>query len=148
MDLVKKAERTAIAVTNANESEAVFSPDGRYLAYQSDESGRPEIFVQAYPSGSKFQVTTTDGSEPRWTAGGRELIYRAGNTIMAVAVTLQPFSVGPPQTLFSAPNLFAFDATSDGGRFVIGVDAENREDVDFTLITGWFEELRARTRPQ
>jgi serine/threonine-protein kinase len=146
VDLANGEGRPVVAA-HANESEPAFSPDGRYLAYQSDESGRLEVYVQAYPSGSKWQVTTSGGNEPRWTSGGRELVYRSGNAVMAVPVTLQPFTVGPAQTLFSAPNLFAFDVTSDGRRFVIGLDAENREDVDFALITGWFEELKARMRP-
>jgi serine/threonine-protein kinase len=147
LDLAKGLPARPVAATNANEAEAVFSPDGRYLAYQSDEAGRSDVFVQAYPSGSKWQVTTTGGSEPRWTSGGRELVYRAGTAVMAVPVTLQPFSVGPAQALFTVPTLFAFDVTPDGRRFVIALDARNREDISFALITGWFEELTARMRP-
>ena len=143
----KNAHGIPVVATSSNESEAAFSPDGRFLAYQSDESGRPEIFVQAYPTGSKRQVTTAGGTEPRWTSGGRELVYRAGNAVMAVPITLQPFSVGPTQTLFTAPNLFAFDVTADGRRFVIALDAENRESVNLVLISGWWEELKARMRP-
>ena len=147
VNLAKNAPGVPVVATNSNESEAAFSPDGRFLAYQSDESGRPEIFVQAYPTGSKRQVTTAGGTEPRWTSGGRELVYRAGNAVMAVPITLQPFSVGPTQTLFTAPNLFAFDVTGDGRRFVIALDAENRESVNLVLISGWLEELKARMRP-
>ena len=147
LDLAQKLPGVPVVATTANESEPAFSPDGRYLAYQSDESGRLEIFVQAYPSGSKWQVTTAGGHEPRWTSGGRELVYRAGSSVMAVPITLQPFAVGAPQTLFTAPNLFAFDVTADGRRFVIALDAETRETVNFVLITGWFEELKARLGP-
>lgn len=135
-----------IAATTANESEPAFSPDGRYIAFQSDESGRVEIYVQEYPSGSRWPLTTNGGSEPRWTSGGREIIYRNGTTLYAAPITLQPFAVGTPRTLFSIPNLFAYDVTADGKRFVIAQDAENQDDVNFVLVTGWFEELKAKMR--
>ena len=146
VNLPDKAEATVVA-TAANESEPAFSPDGRFIAYQSDETGRPEVFVQAYPSGSTWQVTTTGGSEPKWTSQGREIIYRRGGAIVAAPITLQPFSIGPEQTLFNVPNVFAFDVTADGRRFVIGQDVANRDLVDFVLVTGWFDELRTKMQP-
>lgn len=105
------------------------------------------MFVQAYPSGSKWQVTTSGGREPRWTKGGDELVYRRDNTLYAVRISRQPFSAGPAQTLLGIPNLFGFDVSADGTRFVVSLDAENREEVDFVLVTGWFEELRAKMQP-
>ena len=144
---VSTKKSAAIASTDASESEPAFSPDGRYLAYQSDESGRNEVYVQEYPSGSRWQVTTSGASEPRWTSGGREIVYRNGTTLSALAVTPRPFSWSTPKVLFSIPNLFAFDVTADGQRFVIAQDSENSENVSFVLITGWFEELRAKMRP-
>ena len=147
LDLARKTFGKPLVATNANETAPAFSPDGKFVAYQSDESGRPEVFVQAYPSGSKWQITSGGGREPRWTAGGREIIYRNDTTLFAVPVTLQPFSSGQAQTLFSLPNLFAFDVTADGKRFVVAQDAENRQNVDLVLITGWFEELRAKMQP-
>jgi Tol biopolymer transport system component len=146
VDLASR-EQTAVVATAANESEPSFSPDGRLIAYQSDESGRAEVFVQAFPSGSKWQVTTAGGNQPRWTTGGREIVYRNGSTIYAVAITRQPFSAGAAQTLFSASNLFAFDVTNDGKRLVAVTQAEDRENVDFVLVSGWFEELKAKMRP-
>jgi serine/threonine protein kinase/Tol biopolymer transport system component len=146
VDLASR-KQTAVVATAANESEPSFSPDGRLIAYQSDESGRAEVFVQAFPSGSKWQVTTAGGNQPRWTTGGREIVYRNGSTIYAVAITRQPFSAGAAQTLFSASNLFAFDVTNDGKRLVAVTQAEDRENVDFVLVSGWFEELKAKMRP-
>jgi serine/threonine-protein kinase len=137
----------AVVSSNANETSPAFSPDGRYLAYQSDESGRPEIFVQSYPSGSRWQITSNGGTEPRWTSGGRELVYRSGGTIFGVPINLQPFSAGPSQTLFNVPSLLGFDVTADGKRFVIVQNPASRDTVDFVLITGWFEELKAKMRP-
>lgn len=147
LDLARKAFGKPLIATNANETAPAFSPDGKFVAYQSDESGRLEVFVQAYPSGSKWQVTNGGGRGPRWTSGGRELVYRNDTTLFALPGTLQPFSAGQAQTLFSIPNIFAFDVTADGKRFVVAQDGENRENVDFVLITGWFDELRAKMQP-
>jgi hypothetical protein len=133
-----------VIASAANETEAAFSPDGRYLAYQSDETGRSEIFVQAYPSGGRSQITTTGGTDPRWTAGGRELVYRNGPTIVAVPITPQPFAAGPARTLFGVPNLQGFDVTADGQRFVLVTYAGNPAEANLALVTGWFEELNAK----
>ena len=121
----------SVVSTAANETQGMFSPDGQHVAYASDENGRTEVFVQAYPSGNQWQITNGGGSDPRWTQGGRELIYRNGQSLAAVPITLKPFTVGAPQTLFTLPNLFAFDVTPDGTTFVVAQDAQNRENVEF-----------------
>ena len=139
LDLAQKS-LSSVAASAANESAPAISPDGRYVAYQSDESGSMEVFVQGYPTGSKWQVTAQGGNEPRWTKGGREIVYRNGGTLMAVPITLQPFAFGQPETLFNVPNAFAFDVTADGLRFVVVNQGSNRDDVQFVLISGWFEE--------
>jgi eukaryotic-like serine/threonine-protein kinase len=146
LDLAQKS-LSKVAASAANESTPAISPDGRYVAYQSDESGSMEVFVQGYPTGSKWQVTAQGGNEPRWTKGGREIVYRNGGTLMAVPITLQPFAFGQPETLFNVPNAFAFDVTADGRRFVVVNQGSNRDDVQFVLISGWFEELKAKMRP-
>jgi Tol biopolymer transport system component len=70
-----------------NEGAGIFSPDGHWLAYESDESGRPEVYVQPYPGlGGKWQVSTDGGLEPVWNRDGRELFYRSANKVMAVDV--------------------------------------------------------------
>ena len=73
--------------TGSNEWSARLSPDGRWLAYVSDVSGRNEIYVRPYPTpGGQFPISTDGGSEPIWSRDGRELFYRNGNKMMAVAV--------------------------------------------------------------
>ena len=67
--------------------------------------------------------------------------------MIAAAVTFEPFTVASSRTLFSLPRLFAFDVTSDGKRFVVAQDAENRGTAAFVLVSGWFEELKAKMRP-
>jgi eukaryotic-like serine/threonine-protein kinase len=83
-----------------NESAPQFSPDGRWLAYISDETGRYETYVQPYPvTGGKWPISTDGGTEPVWNRNGRELFYRSGNKMMAVDITTEPgFRVGKPQT--------------------------------------------------
>src|SRR5262249_13141857 len=79
-----------------------FSPDGHWLAYISNESGRYEVYVQAYPGpGGKHQVSADGGTEPMWNPKGGELFYRDGDRLMAVEITTQPtFSAGTPRILF------------------------------------------------
>jgi eukaryotic-like serine/threonine-protein kinase len=78
-----------------------FSRDGRWLAYISNESGRYEIYVQAYPGpGGKYQISTEGGTEPLWNPNGRELFYRSGDKMMVVDITTQPsFTAGAPRML-------------------------------------------------
>jgi Tol biopolymer transport system component len=132
----------------ANESEPAFSPDGRLVAYQSDESGTNEVFVHEFRSGNKWQVTKGGGIQPRWSSGGREIVYRNGSTIFAVPVTVLPFSVaGGAEPVFSAPNLIGFDITADGKRLVAVQQSESTESPHLVLVGGWFEELKAKVRP-
>lgn len=139
----------AILDSRFEEGEARFSHDGRWLAYQSDESGRVEIYVRAYPGpGGKRQVSVEGGTQPRWRRDGRELYFRRGEAVMAVEVsTAVGFETSVPRALFEGPspdeNLEGsnWDALPDGNGFVFVQDhAELRNSV--VLVTGWFDELR------
>ena len=138
---------TPFAALPAIETAPSFSPDGRLIAYQSDESGTEEVWVQQFPSGSKWQVTIGGGSEPRWTIGGREIVYRKSSTIYAIPITPRPFSKGTPQAIFSGTNLLGFDITSDGKRIVAVQQGESLENPHLVLVSGWFAELKAKVRP-
>jgi Serine/threonine protein kinase len=144
--------------TPFNESAPRFSPDGRWLAYVSNESGRYEIYVQAYPGpGSKLQISTDGGTEPVWNPNGRELFYRSGNKMMAVDVVSQAgFTASKPRVLFqgrflptpaTSPN---FDVSRDGRRFVMVEAAEPEEQgpTQINIVFNWFEELKRRVRPE
>ena len=102
------------------------SPDGRWLAYVSDESGRAEIYVQPFPApGARIQVTTDGGSEPLWAKSGKALIYRAGQAVISVAVSLTPtFTIGERRTLatgnyLTEPTHQDYDVTPDGTRLLM-----------------------------
>jgi serine/threonine-protein kinase len=138
-----------IVATPFQEQESVLSPDGRWLAYQSDISGITEIYVQAFPGGGERQTISSGGGvDPVWSADGTELYYRRGNTIRAVpARTGQQFQVlGPATDLFSAP--YDFTQTGNwtlgpGGRFLM-IKADPTMTTRLHVVLNWFEELRAR----
>ena len=106
-----------------NESRAVFSPDGCFVAYVSDEAGREEIFVRSFPDGaSKWQVSLNGGGDPRWSRDGKEIFYLSGGGLFAVPVVTQgAFTHGSPAELFRTPAMPAFnpfDVAPDAKRFL------------------------------
>src|SRR5262245_6909860 len=88
--------------TQFNEHSPAFSPDVRWLAYTSDESGRDESYVMAFPGpGGRWQVSVDGGAEPLWSRDGKEIFYRNGDKVMSVAVeTRQNFITSTPKLLF------------------------------------------------
>jgi serine/threonine-protein kinase len=141
--------------TPFSEGGPVFSPDGHWLAYISDESGRQEIFVQPYPGpGGKWQISTEGGNEPAWSRNGRELFFRSGSKMMAVEVTTQPtFSAGKPKVLFEGQYLAvtpgltgtAFDVSPDGQRFLMVKETERATtNAQINVVLNWSEELKRR----
>jgi serine/threonine protein kinase/Tol biopolymer transport system component len=142
--------------TPFNEGASRFSPDGRWLAYVSDESGRYEIYVQPYPGpGGKWQISTEGGTEPVWNQNGRELFYRSGDKMMAAEITTQPrFFAGKPKVLFAgqyqpSPNPVAnpnYDVSPDGQRFLMLKPSESAEaaPTQINVVLNWFEELKRR----
>ncbi|HSM50180.1 MAG TPA: protein kinase, partial [Thermoanaerobaculia bacterium] len=130
------------------ESNAALSPDGRWLAYQSNETGRNEIYVTSFPvPGRKWQVSQGEGLMPAWRGDGREVYYRDERGLWAAEVegATAVLEVGAVRRLFDLPGNFAptrqFDVTPDGQRFLVGepVDATNASPV--TLVLGWDTEL-------
>jgi eukaryotic-like serine/threonine-protein kinase len=139
--------------TPFNETTPRFSPDGHWLAYISDESGRFEVYVQPYPGpGGKWQISTEGGTEPVWNPNGRELFYRSGDKIMAAEITTQPsFSVGKPKALFEGPyqptpaTLTNYDVSPDGQRFLMLKPSEQAQAAtQINVVLNWFEELKRR----
>ena len=143
-----EGEPERLLETTATERNARFSPDGRYIAYQSDETGRPEVQVQSYPGLSeKWTVSVDGGSRPEWARDGRELFYRSQGRLMAIDVRTEPsFRMGTPRELFTAEQLAAyrqsFDVSSDGERFLFVEDVEIRERASLVVILNWTDELK------
>jgi Tol biopolymer transport system component len=131
--------------TEFQEQEGKVSPDGHWVAYVSDESGRSEVFVSTLPSPiGKWQVSTDGGSAPRWRQDGKELFYIApDNRIVAVAVTVgSTFSRGTPRPLFVAPvgqggPWEEFDVSADGTRFLVNALAEEEPGAPITVVVNW-----------
>jgi serine/threonine-protein kinase len=128
------------------------SPDGRWLAYESNESGRLEVYVQRYPSaGARIQVSRDGGAWPTWSKRGDALYFAAGSTIMSSAITTQPeLRSAAPRTIVNDPLLVrpiagarSFDVAPDGRILVIKEDGSVRSD-HIVVVQNWLPEARAR----
>ena len=142
---------TPFLATSFDERAPAFSPDGHWLAYISNESGKNEVYVQPYPGpGGKRLISTNGGTEPVWSADGRELFYRQGIQIMAVAVETQPtFTTGTPQVLFAGSEYLAdpaghqgYDVSADGQRFLMVRSQQGIGATSLYIVLNWFEELK------
>ena len=127
MSLIGTRRSEPLVQTKFREMNAELSPDGRWFAYQSDESGRDEIYVRPFPnaSGGKWKVSSSGGTRPLWAHSGDELFYESAGALMHVAVTREPtFEVGPPTRLFDGPYVYGalermYDISPDGKRFLL-----------------------------
>jgi eukaryotic-like serine/threonine-protein kinase len=137
--------------TPFDEEHGTFSPDGRSVAYQSDESGKSEIYVTDFPAGgNRVQVSTDGGSEPVWARNGKALFYRSGKKLFAVPVTLGlHFVAGPPKVLlendfeFSTQGINAYDVSPDGQRFYfVQEDDKTKHEAKLDVVLNWSEELK------
>jgi len=137
--------------TKFSESEAEFSPDGRWVAYTSDESGREEVYVAPFPGpGRKWQISTNGGSWPHWRRDGREIYYyraEAANYITAVQVGARgdTFEVGTTKSLFEIPASplgTVYDVTGNGQRFLINTLVQPQSSAPITLVVNWTAGLK------
>jgi len=140
----------------ANEFDATspdLSPDARFLAYESNESGRYEVRVQPFPEGGGIiQISTNGGGQPRWSGDGKEIFYVEGDTMMAVAVNSgSSFSAGKPERLFDGGGAFRgrgqrYDVAADGQRFVVAELVEAAPEPTIHVVLNWYEEFRESRR--
>jgi serine/threonine-protein kinase len=150
-------EERGVVSGDYSEFDPALSPDGRWLAYSSNRTGRAEIWVQAYPEGVPVRVSSTGGFEPLWSADGRELFYQQGNAVMAVAV--EPgaeFSFSRAETLFTGPYVQrpgpgarAYDVARDGRFLMIEPGADNTAGAltSIVVVQHFGEEIKQRVRP-
>jgi len=134
-------------------SHGQFSPDGRWVAYASNESGKWEIFVAPFPGpGGNWKVSAAGGSEPRWRRDGRELFYLAPDgKLMAVEVKAgATFEAGAATPLFqtrrrvtvSSTDMFSYDVAPDGQRFLVAKDVGELTSSPLTVVLNWAEGLK------
>ena len=144
-------EPRALLETRFNERSARLSPDGHWMAYASDESGRDEVYVVSFPDlRAKRQASTGGGVQPVWARDGSELFFRGPNEVMAVAITAgESLEIGPPIRLFedrfirtqNAANHTSYDVAVDG-RFLMLASVAGLDQI--RVVANWDEELRAR----
>jgi Tol biopolymer transport system component len=153
---------TLLANSTVDEVHAQISPNGRWIAYESDESGTREIYVQRFPAGGgKVRVSPSGGGEPRWRRDGRELYYLVSSRVLSGDVQGNPdrngqmmavpfddttdLRLGQPLTLFEGRfrssgglgTIANYDVAADGQRFLVAAPTGTREDPPITVITNW-----------
>jgi hypothetical protein len=157
-----KPRRLLEAGLGEGHRDAQVSPNGRWIAYASNESGRFEIYARPFPGlGAKWPISTDGGESPRWSGSGRELFYRdpVKSQLMAVEVQTAPeFRAGHPRPLFTlhstGPSTQSglykdWDVARDGKRFlVINAPEGSETGVRLQAVVNWFEELRRMAPPQ
>jgi len=155
-DVAGKGAPVAFANSPFTESDGRFSPDGRYVAYMSNESGRFEVYVRPFPEGDrKWTLSTNGGGAPRWSRRGDELFYLEGSAVMSVALsTRDGFHSSPPRKLFDAaaagltvspfgPTQGAYDPMPDGQGFVL-MRRTSTGEKKVVVVENWAEELKRR----
>jgi eukaryotic-like serine/threonine-protein kinase len=141
---------------SAAQRSAMFSPDGRWLAYDEanlDEQAR--VYARRLDAaGGRVQVSPGSGSQPRWTRGGGEIVYRRGDAMIASSFDPATGEVGAPTTLFTVPEAgqldrrsYGYDVTPDGSRFLLVTPISRPDAQPVHVIINWFEQLKAKMTP-
>jgi Tol biopolymer transport system component len=152
-----KGRSTPLVPTPFAEGLAEISPDGRWLAYRSNESGQDQIYVRPFPdvNSGRWQVSPGGGTRPLWARSGRELFYfdGAGALTTVPIATTQACSTGNPTKLFderyySAVSARSYDVSPDGQRFLMIKDVPTDQgaaaSAGMVVVLNWLEELKAR----
>ena len=136
-----------------NEANGMFSPDGHWIAYESDESGRPEVYVQGFPlTDQKVRISSGGGTDAAWSKNGGELFYLAADrNLMAVPYRARVTTFEPEaaKVLFTLPGNVvrrSYAVTGDGRRFLIGKPADESIGEPITVVLNWLDELKGRVR--
>ncbi len=150
-----KGERTSTTYvqTVATEGYAAFSPDSRWVAYQSDETGKAEVYVEPFPrvqgQGRRYQISNDGGGLPKWREDGRELFYvTAAGKMMVVSVTAGAgFTTSAPHLLFQTRALprtwNLFDINRAGTRFLVNTPLEWASSSPITVVANWTAGFKA-----
>ncbi len=137
--------------TKFNEDSPRFSPDSRWLAYVSKETGAPEVYAQPFPGpGRRVRISTGGGTLPIWSRDGRELYYREGTGLIAVKVSTAAVDLASqrPERLFRRSTRDPYDVASDG-RFLMMEPVEAKAaPAPIAIVLNWLDELKARLPPK
>jgi hypothetical protein len=129
------------AASPFNETQADISADGRWIAYASDESGQPEVYVDSFPlPGHRARVTTGGGAEPRWGAGTTEVFFRRGRELHVASLSLEgatPEATGTARLFDAGGDIRAYDVTPDGQRFLLNVPAPSSKPEPIAIVINW-----------
>ena len=141
--------------SEANESAPALAPNGEWIAYVSDQTGRSEIYVQRFPDlGDRQLISSEGGMEPVWSLDGHELFYRDGQRVMSITVEWEPvFTPSTPEVVFEGPysapipGIRDYDVSPDGQNFLMvkpgGLAGSGTgETTNLVVIQNWFEELK------
>jgi len=153
LNMDQRSASTPFLETPFREGAPVFSPDGKWIAYVSDDSGRFEVYARPFPGpGEKWPISTEGGSEPVWPRGGKQMFYRAGDAMMVVDVELAPtFSAGRPRKLFDKPYERSialwpnYDVSPDGRRLLmVHREAQAAPPTHINVVLNWLDELKEK----
>jgi Tol biopolymer transport system component len=141
LPLTGEKKPTAFLATPFREQDGRFSPDGKWVAYSSDETGRLEVYVQPFPAtGAKWQISSKGGNSPRWASAGKEIIYYepASASRQAVEIRTTPtFHASVPKMLFPNPGVAGLDVPPDGQRLLLNMPSEETKPSVMTLVFDW-----------
>jgi serine/threonine-protein kinase len=160
LDAARKSEVRPLIQTTFNELNAEVSPDGRWVAYQSNQTGKDQVYVQPFPKvdAGHWQVSTAGGTRPLWARSGRELFYESNGALMTVSVQAAGsiFSAGNPTKLFDLAGLYylgnpgrTYDVAADGRFLMIRQPLDQTSSAvspSLVVVEHWTEELKTRTK--
>ena len=124
----------------------MFSPDGKWLAYTSNESGRPEISVRGLNGEGRWQVSTEGGLDPRWSTKRNELFYRWGGKVFSIILSGDSkVAVGRPEFLFEAKDIDLYDVMADSQHFLVDRFTDTSLSTsEVEVVLGWVDALKQR----
>ena len=154
LDGARKVE--PFLATEADERDPKFSPDGRWIAYASDEAGRDEVYLRPIGSpGGRKRVSSDGGTSPAWSRNGRELFFLKGNKLASVKLDAGGNPIDADHVVLDAPRLNDlqfqaeqpyYDVIGNGEQFVMLLYPRSTSPTHYNLVVNWFEEVRQRMR--
>jgi len=147
-----RGEEVPFLQTEYREQLAKLSPDGRFIAYDSNQSGQQEIYIRSFPEGTGLRrVSPNGGTQVRWRKDGKELFYVEGDSLMAAPISTTPtLTIGSAERLFSDAHLtfgagedyLNYDVAPDGRKFIVREPELGDSEVRIRVVQNWHEEFR------